>query len=329
MFIVISLVLATYNGEKFIRKQLESLIMQTKQFDEVLICDDCSTDKTVSIIKKIIYDNKLDNWVLYTNKKNKGWQQNFLDIMYLAHGEIIFYCDQDDIWFDNKVEVMVNSFNNNNNILCLSSRYLSIDSEGKKIEYRIDKKSNDTGLVKKIDIENKMFFNTPSGCTIAFKRKLLNYIDRNYTDVLLDRELCRIAGIINGFYDLDLSLMFHRFHLNNQTININKLKIAVGIDNLDVRIKILKQDILSLKKSKKILEENNVEKNLVRNIDLVNKFLNKRLQFLTNNCNFIVMLTLNRNLLKGAYQIIIGDICYKYNINRFASYLYRLFIGGL
>ena len=108
-----SVVMATYNGEKNILEQLDSLLSQTKKINEVLICDDCSTDNTVDIISSFIEKNNLSStWHLKINEKNLGWRKNFFHLLNLASQDIIFTCDQDDIWHETKIEEMSSLFRN-------------------------------------------------------------------------------------------------------------------------------------------------------------------------------------------------------------------------
>jgi len=93
----VSVVMATYNGEKYIFNQLESLRMQNYSIDEVIICDDCSTDKTLGIIQKYILTNSLTTWSVEQNTKNLGWKQTFWNLLHEAHYDFIFLSDQDDI----------------------------------------------------------------------------------------------------------------------------------------------------------------------------------------------------------------------------------------
>lgn len=86
--------MATFNGENYIIPQLESLRNQTRGLDEVLICDDVSTDNTVGLIQSYIQDNNLKNWQLIVNKKNKGWRDNFIDLLNQSTADIIFTCDR-------------------------------------------------------------------------------------------------------------------------------------------------------------------------------------------------------------------------------------------
>ena len=105
-----SLLLATFNGEKYIKEQLDSIRCQTKLPDEVIICDDCSNDDTKIIILQYIEDNQLNaTWKFVENTVNVGFRNNFLKLMSLANYQVIFLSDQDDIWESNKIELMMRS----------------------------------------------------------------------------------------------------------------------------------------------------------------------------------------------------------------------------
>lgn len=101
-----SLVLSCYNGEKYILEQLESLKDQTCSLDEVIIGDDCSTDHTAEIVEEYISSNKLINWRLVRGTENRGWKSNFAHLIQEASQDILFLCDQDDIWHSDKIAVM-------------------------------------------------------------------------------------------------------------------------------------------------------------------------------------------------------------------------------
>ena len=87
---MISVVIATYNGEKYIEAQLRSVFMQSKLVDEVLIFDDGSTDGTVESVNRFIAENGCNGWRLIQNKENKGYCKNFLEGAKTAKGDIIF-----------------------------------------------------------------------------------------------------------------------------------------------------------------------------------------------------------------------------------------------
>ena len=100
----VSVVIATYNGEKYIVKQLESIRNQTRKPDEVIIVDDRSNDNTFKIVKEYIQQYALRNWRIYLNDCNLGYKGNFQKGIELATGKYIFLCDQDDEWERNKIE---------------------------------------------------------------------------------------------------------------------------------------------------------------------------------------------------------------------------------
>ena len=103
---MISLVMAVYNGSRYILEQLISIYTQTKKIDEVIIIDDCSTDDTITIIESYIRNNEIKHWKVIKNKSNKGWKRSFQDGLCMSTGEFVFLCDQDDIWEPNKIEEM-------------------------------------------------------------------------------------------------------------------------------------------------------------------------------------------------------------------------------
>ena len=108
----ISVALCTYNGEKFINEQLDSILNQSKKIDEIIICDDCSTDNTIGILNKY-YEQYPNIFKIYINRVNLKSVKNFEKAILLSSGDFIFLSDQDDIWVHNKVEKYIQYFNEN------------------------------------------------------------------------------------------------------------------------------------------------------------------------------------------------------------------------
>ena len=102
----ISVCMATYNGDRYIAKQIDSILSQLHSDDEIIICDDCSTDFTISIVDSYV-DKRLK---LIKNPFRLGVVANYNKCMYLAKNEIIFLADQDDIWLTDKVDKILNTF---------------------------------------------------------------------------------------------------------------------------------------------------------------------------------------------------------------------------
>ena len=162
---MISVCMATYNGAKYIKRQLESILIQLKKDDEVIIYDDCSQDETCSIIKKIA-DDRIK---LYVNNQNLGVNKTFEKALCRAKGEIIFLSDQDDVWEKNKVEYIRNYFFHNQDVDLIQHNAIVVDD--------------------KFNIINKSFYDwrghvgpeawrnfvrdTHLGCCMALKKKVL------------------------------------------------------------------------------------------------------------------------------------------------------------
>jgi glycosyltransferase involved in cell wall biosynthesis len=98
----VSVVLCTYNGEKYLKEQIDSILTQTYPIHELIIQDDCSTDNTVSIIHTYMAHD--DRVKLYINSIPLGFNYNFSSAFSKATGEYIASSDQDDIWEENKIE---------------------------------------------------------------------------------------------------------------------------------------------------------------------------------------------------------------------------------
>ena len=174
-----SVVLATYNGEKFILDQLESIRKQTIKVDEVLISDDGSTDDTVRIIENYISKHNLaTNWYITQNKKNKGYAKNFFDTAIRASNNFIFFCDQDDIWELDKVEKMLDVLKENTDLNLLASDLELFYSSENALQW--DKKDieimNNSGRIDKSKFSAKNFHCQRSGCTMCIRKSFLEII---------------------------------------------------------------------------------------------------------------------------------------------------------
>lgn len=101
----LSIALATYNGEKYLQEQLDSLLAQTVQPDEVVISDDRSTDRTIEIAKEFQKRAPFDV-IVHQNEQQKGFIKNFDKALSLTSGDLVFLCDQDDVWFEHKLETI-------------------------------------------------------------------------------------------------------------------------------------------------------------------------------------------------------------------------------
>ncbi|TDS13696.1 glycosyltransferase family 2 protein [Sphingobacterium paludis] len=101
----ISVALCTYNGGRYLRKQLVSIVNQSYPVSEIIIVDDCSSDDTISVIEEFMAKYKFIK--LYVNERNMGSNQSFRKAISLTNNDFIALCDQDDIWMTSKLESQI------------------------------------------------------------------------------------------------------------------------------------------------------------------------------------------------------------------------------
>lgn len=108
----ISVLLGSFNGEKYIEEQLKSLVQQTTRPKEIVICDDCSSDATIAIVQR--WQTQYPNLIrFHINETNKGYQRNFLENTALCTGDYVAFCDQDDVWISEKLEKITKAIREN------------------------------------------------------------------------------------------------------------------------------------------------------------------------------------------------------------------------
>lgn len=158
---MISVCMATYNGAKYIKEQLESILMQIGSDAELVISDDGSQDETISIISSY-HDQRI---VLLQNQGKHGFVGNFENALRHAKGDIIFLADQDDVWHSNKVEVVKERLQQFDLIIHDAEM---IDGEGRPIG-----KTYYSTLHKKKDFLSNLWKTRWLGCCMVFKREVL------------------------------------------------------------------------------------------------------------------------------------------------------------
>lgn len=101
----VSVVMCTYNGERYIREQLDSIVAQTYPLKEIIIQDDGSTDHTVEICQE--YAARYPFIHVFVNEHNKGLDANFESATMRSTGEFVAFSDQDDVWYPEKISKQV------------------------------------------------------------------------------------------------------------------------------------------------------------------------------------------------------------------------------
>lgn len=225
---VISVCIATYNGEKYIEKQLDSILTQLSEQDEVIISDDSSTDNTIKIIK-LLNDDRIK---IFENQKFRSPIYNFENVLKYARGNIIVLSDQDDIWKSNKIETIKKYMQDAN--LVLSDADI-IDENSNVLQesfYKLNGSKN--GLIKNI-IKNSYL-----GCTMAFDRKILEKSLPFPKDLPMHDWWIGLIGEMYGkTYFINDKLISYRRHGNNASPTGEKSKYSF-IQKVLFRIVIIK-----------------------------------------------------------------------------------------
>lgn len=211
-----SVVMTTYNGEKYIIEQLDSIKNQSRKADEVLIFDDCSTDNTVKKINEYIEKNDLKSWKLHINKSNLGWKKNFIQGIKNANNDLIFLSDQDDVWKNDKIEVMTDLLIDNNDINILCSNYEVLNETDKKIKTNSHLNSLNDGRLVKVEIDEKFHLVGRPGCTYCIRNSFAQKTVTLWNEDYAHDKLFWMASIMTQtLYRVNKSLMFYRRHGNN------------------------------------------------------------------------------------------------------------------
>lgn len=213
-----TIVLCSYNGEKYIKEQLESLKRQSVKPDEVLVFDDRSTDHTTEIVQQFIDENKLNNWKLIVREKNMGWKKGFIDAFKQADGDIIFPCDQDDVWDEYKIEKMSSVMEMDENVQVLVGNYRTLyeGEEYQKIDKVFSRDLSNDGTYHKINADEKGVYICRPGCVMAFRKSFFEFAMQYYfEDYPHDALLWRNAVYADGLYQLNYEVIAYRRHGGN------------------------------------------------------------------------------------------------------------------
>lgn len=201
--------MATYNGERYLREQLDSLYAQTFVPYEIIVVDDCSTDHTQSILEE--YHQKY-GLKYFINESNLGVNKNFEKSISLCTADYISICDQDDVWMPHKVETIYKKLLAIENHLpaLVSSAYFDVDADLniiKKPKVTKDSNSYDATLLS----------HHSSGCTMMMNRALLEYILPIPADdkMLYDIYIGLIVAMVGNKYNIAEPLMYYRHHTTN------------------------------------------------------------------------------------------------------------------
>ena len=237
-FPLVSVVLTTYNGEKFLAQQIDSLLKQTYVDIEIIAVDDCSTDNSVAILNSFAEEHK--NIRIVVNESNLGYIKNFEKGCRLAEGEFIALCDQDDYWLENKIQRLMESIGDYPMIYCDS---IVCDENLDEIASTISSRVHYTSLDNCLQLA---IFCRINGHAILLRKSLFVATGPFLEVIPHDWWISYNALLNGGIKYLDEPLTLYRQHSTNacgvvggkskKDILSNELRKKMEIDKIRTRI---------------------------------------------------------------------------------------------
>ena len=227
-----SVALCTFNGEKFLRQQIDSILNQSIKVDEIVVCDDRSTDSTLKILEE--YQQNFPNvFKIHKNENNLGSIKNFEKAIRLCENEIIFLSDQDDEWLPEKVNDYCKFFSDVEDVSVLCSNGFAMDEEGKILDklsvWDAPEIISENG--SQINFFESIAFirNIATGASMAIRKSFLPEIlpVPQTENIHHDEWIALVASYYNKFHFLERKYFKYRFHQN-------QLVGGVFFDNTEV-----------------------------------------------------------------------------------------------
>lgn len=238
----VDILLATYNGEKYLKEQIESLLNQTYTNIQIIISDDCSTDGTRDILKSYENNEKIK---VYYQENNLGYVKNFEFLLKKVKSDLYMLCDQDDFWKKEKVEKTVDKLQKENLDLVFGD--LEVVDENLNLLYPSYNKY--MHLAHKIDKYHKdcklqYLYNCMTGCTMMSKKNFLDKIlplPTNSKYMIHDYWIGLIVSLNGKVGYLDKPYILYRQHGKNQVGTKKASQTASHLDtvrnlSIDTRI---------------------------------------------------------------------------------------------
>lgn len=237
--------MATYNGEKYLKEQLNSLLNQTYKDFKVIVCDDCSTDGTMDILKEYQL-NHPDIFQVYKNEKNTtSAKYNFMNMMIKYKDDYIMLCDQDDVWLPDKIELTLCKLvdmecrHGKNTPLLTHTDLIVVDAMLNEINPSFRKAMN--ADYTKVELRQQLIQNTLTGCTCMYNRSVAHLIrEIPHSFVMHDWFLMLIVSAFGTIEALqDKQTILYRQHGDNQVgakdVRTLKYKINKILHGAEIR----------------------------------------------------------------------------------------------
>lgn len=259
----IDILMATYNGEKYIKAQIDSILEQTYSNFRLIISDDCSTDQTLKILRE--YEKKDKRVEVYRQEKNLGYVKNFEFLLNKVQNNIYALSDQDDIWLPEKIEKSLENMKKNDSDLVFGDLLL-IDENENIISNSFWKNK---GFDKKIKKDNQYsglrLNNYVTGCTIVSKKSFLKDIlplPKESKYLIHDYWIAIVVSLKGKISYETTPHIKYRQHTNNQVGNKMKSKELKNIDEIrKMFIKVKKEHFTIFEQRKNLFTKTQQKEN--------------------------------------------------------------------
>lgn len=218
-----SVVLCTYNGARFLGAQWKSLLAQSRLPDEIVVRDDASTDATPDLVSNLATEAEAHGIVVRFTRglHNLGYVANFEAALRDASGDLLFLCDQDDVWRPDKLATLIAGFEHRSGLLLLCSDARRVAADGGEIPPTLfDVLRVTGGELRRIHagggFEVLLRRSLATGATIALRRELLGDALPFPQGWVHDEWLAIIAAALGGFDCIEQPLIDYRQHAENQ-----------------------------------------------------------------------------------------------------------------
>lgn len=217
---MIDILMATYNGERFLRPQLDSILQQSNQEWQLIIRDDCSTDSTVQIIKEYQLLRPEQITFIQAEHPSGSAQNNFFQLLQYSKAEYVMLADQDDVWLQQKVQATLDKMQQmeqqfgTGTPLLVHTDLTVVDENLRLINLSLFQMQNMDA--KRNQLNNILVQNIVTGCTMMVNRALLDYVQKipQYA-VMHDMWLALVATAFGQIGFLDKATILYRQHGNN------------------------------------------------------------------------------------------------------------------
>jgi glycosyltransferase involved in cell wall biosynthesis len=259
----ISIAVCTFNGERFLAEQLQSLVDQSYRNTQIVIVDDCSTDGTRAILERFKKDYA--NIEVHYNEINLGYIKNFENALNYCTGDFIALCDQDDIWHLNKLEILLAKIKKDEIMLYHNSALIS--PEGIALKKNL---SETIGYISDGNQYNLLLNNCIAGHAMMFRKSLLSKILPLPTSIPHDHWIAYVALTVGKMRYLKTPLVNYRQHTTSVTFTLHQKEYQDDLNQAEMqrqrKLKINNDRILHLHTLKKFSDNTEDDRKFIQKL---------------------------------------------------------------